>query len=666
MPIFKLCKSDGHERNKFYVPISPDCAIPGRSFDLSASSQGSAIEAAVDAILTSSSELYTHRDIPIDWKMKGRAQATFNEGLNNLAEDNAQLAITNFNAAIDADNSFWEVYYYRAIAYKDLENYNEAKKDLRLLVDDNKEKYYSQIELGKIALIQHDLDESDRYLNRAIKATDKNAYALYLKGNNQMLHSMEKAAMNSYRESFEKDPTMYDAMVRLAMLSSKKDLNNVFPYLNEVLSRDSLNANALLLRGLARTIENKTLAIRDFNNLLIKNPNLLIGRYLRGIVYCDLNDFDRAFIDFQRLVESNPSDDNAYTGKQSWVDKKIDIQNLGAYTVSRVYGLPDADGTALKKAYCLLVSGRAEECVKVVDELSISETEPLCVYFKAIAMEHTSQHRKAFEYYNKALLLDKDIADAYKKRGIYYQEMKMWDKSIADFTTLLKYRPKTLIALSARGVSYLKSNRYPLAFADFNEYLKIDSTSLEVLSYRGLAYVRMNNILLGSVDYANSRKSDAIDGVKLSQSVDSLIAAGGDTLMVMRSLNAITQKAPWLTDIYAQKIKILINMGKWEQVNSEIDNAVKNRNINAKTSYSYLLTVKGMMRSRAKKYDEAIEILSEAIDVDKKNALAFLERGKLHAHAGKSGKAISDLNKAMSLGRTDAGEVLASVKAGQE
>lgn len=626
--------------------------------------QSSAIESAIESILSSSSELYTHRDIPIDWKMKGHAQATFNEGLNNLAEDNAQLAITNFNAAIAEDGNFWEVYYYRGIAYKELENYGEAKKDFKLLVESNKEKYYSQIELGKIAMIQHDLDESDRYFNKAIKATDKNAYALYMKANNQMLHSAEKAAMNTYRECFSKDPTMYDAMVRLALLSSKKELNNVFPYLDEVLRRDSLNANALLLRGLARTISNKELAIRDFNNLLIKNPNLLIGRYLRGIVYCDLNDFDRAFIDFQRLVESNPSDDNAYTGKQTWVDKKIDIQNLGAYTVSRVYGLPDADGTALKKAYCLLVSGRAGECVKVVDALSIADTEPLCVYFKAVAMEHTAQHKKAFEFYNKALLLDKDIADAYKKRGIYYQELKMWDKSIADFSTLLVYRPKTLIALSARGVSYLKSDRYALAFADFDAYLKIDSTNREVLAYRGLVHVRQNNILLGSIDYVNSDRSDAVDASKLSQTVDSLIAAGGDTLHVMRSLNAITKKAPWLTDVYAQKIKLLINMGKWEQVNSEIDNAVKNRNINAKASYSYLLTVKGITRSRAKKYDEAIEILSEAIDIDKRNALAFLERGKLHAHAGKSSKAISDLNKAMSLGRKDAGDVLASVKAG--
>ncbi|MEJ1237353.1 tetratricopeptide repeat protein [Chryseolinea sp. T2] len=630
-----------------------------------ATSQNSPVSTAVDAILSSSNELYTHHDITIDWKMKGRAQATFNEGLNDLAEENEQRAITNFNSAIEEDGGFWEVYYYRGIANKNLENFDEAKKDFKLLIDGNKEKYFSQIELGKIAVIQHDLDESDRYYNKAIKATNNNAYALYLKANNYMLRGMDKAAMNSYRECIGKDSTMYDALVRLAMLSSKKNLNNVFPYLNKVLRRDSLNANALLLRGLARTIDNKELAIRDFSNLLIRNPNMLVGRYLRGIVYCDLDDFDRAFTDFQRLVESTASDDNEYTGRQTWTDKKIDIQNLGAYTVSRIYGLPDEQGTALKKAYCLLVSGRAEECVNVIDALSIADSEPLCVYFKAIAMEHTSKHGKAFEYYNRALQLDKDIVDAYKKRGIYYQEMKMWDKSVADFTTVLKYRPKMLIALSARGVSYLKGDHFAEAFSDFDQYLKIDSTNLEVMAYRGLMYVRLNDVLLGSVDYVNADRSDAIDAVKLSQYVDSVLVAGGDTLKVIRSLNTITKKAPWITDVYAHKIKLLINMGKWDQVSSEIDHAVTNRNVNAKASYSYLLTVKGITRSRAKKYDEAIEILSEAIDVDKKNALAFLERGKLHAHAGKSGKAISDLNKAMSLGRKDAGEVLASVKAGQ-
>ena len=630
----------------------------------SASSQTSAVETAIEAILSSSSELYTHRDIPIDWKMKGRAQATFNEGLNNLAEDNPQLAITNFNLAIEDDNSFWEVYYYRGIAHKQLENYQEAKKDFKLLIEGNKEKYYSQIELGKIAVIQHDLEESDRHYSRAIRARDDNAYAHYMKANNFMLKHMDKAAINGYKEAISKDSSMYDAYVRLALLSSRKDLNNVFPYLNQVIRRDSLNANALLLRGLARAVDDKKAAIRDFNNLLIRNPNLLVGRYLRGIVYCDLNDFDRAFTDFQRLIEANPSDDNEYTGKQSKIDKRIDIQNLGAYTVSRVYGLPDADGTALKKAYCLLISGKAEECVSVVDALSIADTEPLCLYFKAVAMEHTSKHSKAFDYYNKALQLDKDIVDAYKKRGIYYQELKQWDKSIADFTTVLKYQPKTLIAISARGVCYLKKERYEQAFADFDQYLKIDSTNLEVLTYRGLSYIGQHNFLLGYVDYVNANRSDAVDAIKLTQYADSVLASSRDTLNVMKSLNAITNKAPWISDIYAYKIKLLINMGKWDQVSSEIDHAVTNRNVNARTSYSYLLTIKGITRGRARKYDEAIEILSEAIDVDKRNALAFLERGKLHAHAGKSGKAIADLNKAMSLGRKDAGEVLASVKAG--
>lgn len=630
---------------------------------ISAHSQSSPIEIAVDAILTSSSELHTHRDIAIEWKMKGRAQAAFNDGLDNLLKDNPQLALSNFNAAIVEDNGFWEVYYYRGIAHKQLENFNDAKKDFKFLVEGNKERYYAQIELGKIALIQHDIDESDRWFNKAIKATDNNAYAHYLKANNQLTRGMDRAAANGYRDCIHKDSAFYDAWVRLAMITGKKKMSDAYPHLNQVLRRDSLNAHALLLRGLVRMSDNNTMALRDFNNLLVKDPNLLIGRYLRGIVHCELNDFDRAFSDFQRVVEATATDDNAYAGKQTWVDKRIDIQNLGTYTVSRVYGLPDKDGTALKKAYCLLVSGRAEECVKVVDALRIAETEPLCVYFKAIAMEHTGQHSKAFEFYNKALTLDKDIIDAYKKRGIYYQEMQMWDKSIADFNTVLTYQPKTLIAIRARGVSYYKSDRMAQALSNFDQYLKLDSTSEEVLSFRGMTHMRRNEVVPGTIDLVNAGRADAVDIKKLSHAVDSILFHGGDTLSVVSSLETITRKAPRLTDAYAQKLRLLVALRKWEQISGEIDRALLNRDATARASYSYLLTVKGMTRSRAKNYDEAIATLSEAIDVDKSNALAYLERGKLHAHTGKSGKAISDLNKAMSLGRKDAGPLLASVRA---
>lgn len=623
------------------------------------------VEVAFDAILSSSSELDEYRDIPINWKMKGRAQAAFNEGLDHLTKDDAQLALGYFNEAIAEDNSFWEVYYYRGVAYRKLEKFNDAKRDFRLLIESGKERYYSQIEMGKVALLQRDIDEADHCFNKAIRASDDNAYAHYMKGNNHMLRGLDKPAINEYRDCLRRDSTMYNALVRIAMITSSKRLADTFPYLDKVLRHDSLHVNALLLRGLARISDNQELAIRDFNNLLIKNPHLLIGRYLRGIMYSERNDFDRAFTDFLRLVEVTATDDNSYSGTQTWNDKKIDIQNLGVYTVSRVYGLPDADGTALKKAYCLLISGRAQECVKVVDALAIAGTEPLCVYFKAIAMEHTGQHSKAFELYSKALTLDKDIIDAYKKRGIYYQELKMWEKSIADFTMVLKYQPKTLIALKQRGVSFIEVKRIAEAVADFNTYLAIDSTNQEVRAFRGVAYLRQHDVLAANVDFALANRLDVIDSRELLLAVDSILAHGGDSLKVIASLNVITKHAPAFTDIFAHKFRLLIAMDKWDQVEHEIESAVANRSTSKKTAYSYLLTVKGMIKNRAKSYDEAVEILSDAIEIDKTNALAFLERGKLHARAGKSGKAIADLNKAMNLGRKDAGAVLASVKAGQ-
>lgn len=630
-------------------------AIPARG-------QGTLGDAVFDVILTSSSELYTYRDIPIDWTMTGRAQALFNEGINNLVEDNPSVALSNFNAAIDEDRSFWEVYYYRGIAHRQLGNVDDARKDFRLLIDGNKERYYSNIELGKMALLANDFEESDRAYSKAIKATAMNAYAHYLKANNHFWRGQDRAAVNGYRECLRQDSSMMDARVRLAMLHSKKNSSDALPYLNAVLRQDSLHANALLFRGLVNLKSNRAIALRDLNNLLRTDPDVTIGRYLRGIIYSDQEDFDRAFADFHRLVEAMASDENEYRAEQTWLDKKIDIQNLGAYAVSRVYGYPDAEGTALKKAYCLLVSGKLEECIRIIDGLKIADTEPLCLYIKAVSMEHSQKHSQALDLYTRVLALDPDIVDAHKKRGIYYQELEKWDESIADFTTVLRLRPRTLIAIRARGVSYLNSERVAQAWADFDAYLKLDSTSNEVLAYRGVASVRQNDQLRGAADLARAGHVNAIDEPALCHAVDSVVSRG-DTLNVIAALHGITRYAPGLTEVYIQKIKLLIAVGKWDHIDSEIDYAVQRCDADASpASYSYLLTVKAITRSRAKQYDEALSILSKAIDADKTNALAFLERGKLHAHTGKSAKAISDLNKAASLGRTDATVLLARVK----
>jgi len=97
----------------------------------------------------------------------------------------------------------------------------------------------------------------------------------------------------------------------------------------------------------------------------------------------------------------------------------------------------------------------------------------------------------------------------------------------------------------------------------------------------------------------------------------------------------------------------------WNSIEREVDTAIKNSRMDASPlDHSYLLTIKGMASGKGKKYDEALDRLSEAIKYDKQNSLAFLERGRILLATGKNNKAITDLKRASSLGHKEAEELL--------
>ena len=210
--------------------------------------------------------------------------------------------------------------------------------------------------------------------------------------------------------------------------------------------------------------------------------------YFRGLMSTELGDYDRAFVDFRKVIKANSTSDNNFEGQQTWMDKKIDLQNAGHYTVTRIYGLHEDDGTKLRQAYCHILIGEYDKSITQITRTSNPKKEPLCMYLLAVSYEHKGEHDKAYQFYNLALQLDNDIADAHKKRAIYEQELKQWDRSIQDLTEVLRLTPDAYVIYKIRGTSYFYLDRFTNAISDYSKYLEHDSTNKEVISYRGVAY----------------------------------------------------------------------------------------------------------------------------------------------------------------------------------
>ncbi len=625
---------------------------------ISARAQSDLVTESILDYFSSTNRLQEYENITVEWKMDGPTQVQFNEGLNNLFENNPSLAEVNFSSVIGKDSLLWQAYYYRGICYKQLDKRKKARSDLKRAMQQHGPFFEGFVEMGKVEQLERNDAEAQKNFNKAARLAPSRAVIYYLQANLELDMAQRKEALKDYANCLQKDSLFSDAHIHLGLIKVATDHKSetALPHLDKVLQYDSLNRHALMFRSMISADKRQNLA--DLNTAVRVDPANITVRYLRGLVFTQQGNYDRAFPDFNKVIEGTFASDNNFQGRQTWIDKKIDIQNAGAYTVRRVYGLPEKEAEKIKKAFCLLVLGSDAEALATLEQTKLKNYEPLCLFLRGVASEHMGKHIDALQFYNQALARDNEILDAHKKRGIYEQEMKEWDKSIADFTDVLRLNPETFIAYKWRGVSHYNSGKYEKAIADYTQYLKRDSTDDETIGYRAVAYEQTGQYLESCVDYADSKNRHVLDLTKLDRTLDSLLILK-DTAKAYYYANRITRNVRYFTEGYVIKFRVMMKKGDWAGIEKEVYVAANNfRQGLKKEDQSYVLTVAGAASSRNKRYEDAIAMFTEAIKVDKENAWALLERGKAWQAMGKKSKASADWKKAMALGHPEAGGLL--------
>jgi len=581
--------------------------------------------------------LWEYEEIPVDWKMKGEIQVDLNEGLNALVEGNYLMAEDNLSKALAKDSTTWQAYYYRAASRKQLRQLEFAEHDLLQVLRLHPKFPEAYMELAKIYHLIGKASASDSSINLAIANSKSKAAAYYVKGDINLILENRWEAVQSYSSCLEIDPNFHDARVKLTMSDflSTYNVTVALQHLGKVLKKDSLQKTALLFRSIVNYDFNKKQSIRDLSSLIRVSPFNFLAYYFRGALYTEVKNFDKAFSDFQFIIKSTAANENYFSGQQTILDKKINLQNAGAYALTRIYGLPDEDSKKLKQAYCYLIIYNFPGSIEVINATS-NPKEPLAVYLKAVANEHMGNHDAAYVLYDEALALDDQIADAYKKRGIYEQELEQWDKSIEDFNAVLKLTTDAFVIYKLRGISKFRLSRYKPAADDFSAYLKYDSTNKEVIGYRGMAYLRNGQMLEAYLDFAVSGNRQALNFSDMSRLVNNLLVKG-DTLRSMNALNKFTIAAPNYTEGYVRKFKVHVARNEWSEIERGLPRAFNYSSaLTAKSDESYLYTLQAMLQAKGGETEASLATFDRAILLDGKNKLASQEKNKLLATLGRA------------------------------
>ena len=95
---------------------------------------------------------------------------------------------------------------------------------------------------------------------------------------------------------------------------------------------------------------------------------------------------------------------------------------------------------------------------------------------------------RRIDYFNKALQLNPNLAEAYEKRAIHYYFQRRYERAIQDYTRVIALWPDRLEAYRIRGMAFLRKGEVDLAIHDFNRALELDPKLVSAYSYRAEAY----------------------------------------------------------------------------------------------------------------------------------------------------------------------------------
>lgn len=602
--------------------------------------------------------MWEYEKIPVSWKGSGEIQVHLNEGLNNLEEGKFDLAFQHFSEIVRNDNQHFQAYYYRGIALKMMVRLPEAASDFEKATSLNKNLAEGWIELGKIRQMQSFYKEAEVCYENAGRASYLRLIdGLFLTGALYMERNNLAVAERKFKECLEKNPDYHNAQINLALIEANQKRNPkvAIPYLERIIQKDSANRYALQLLATVNFQDNPQQSLKNLNTLIRNHPTELTYNYMRGMLYAQQQQFDKAFSDFQKILQATQVDENRFRGQQTPLDKRIDIQYAGYYLLSTMYGFPEEDISKLKKAYCQFLTGQFEEGNNTIRTITDYKKHPLTLFLLGVGHEHSDDHENAWDYYEAALELDNGIQDAHTKVGIYNSNIGNWTDAEKHFSQALRINPELIAVYKLRGVTRYFLKEFPKAISDFSRYLEYDSLDNEALKNRAFAYRMEGKTISGINDYLRVNPAN-FNFVEYQFFIKALLEQN-DTLhaiQYLKKFHDIKSDDEYAAGAY---VELLVQTKRDHEAKEIIAGVIKSGKISYVAVESSLYTSLALIYARESKLKEAEETLTRALKVYD-HARTYRERGLLYLRQNEKGKALQDLKKAAELGYQEAQKML--------
>ena len=358
-----------------------------------------------------------------------------NRGSIYSSKGQIDLAIKDYNKAIELKPNDASLYYNRGLAYNKKGKVDLAIKDFDKAIElslNDADVYNNR---GDAYGTKGEFDKAFTDFRKAIELKPDCASAYYNLGKIYSIKDELDLALQSYDKVIELRPDFANAYNnRGAIYEDKGEVNKAIKDYSKVIELKPAYTDAYNNRG--ATYFNKgevDLAIKDFDKAIELNLDYAEAYNHRGSAYGAKGELDKAFADFRKSIELKPNNASTY------------------YNLGKAYGIMGETDLALQ-SYDKAIEHRSDFANAYNNRGAIYEDK--------------GEVNKAIKDYNKAIKLKPDLASAYNNRGTVYSKRGEINLAIKDYTAAIELQPNLMQAYYNRAEMWLRMGEWEKSRTD--------------------------------------------------------------------------------------------------------------------------------------------------------------------------------------------------------
>ncbi len=262
---------------------------------------------------------YNKAELAISKAIKIVPRAAFynNRGILYQRQNKWELALADYNKAIQINPNYVEAYYNRGILYSKQKRRDLALPDYNKVIEVNPDFAQAYKNRGLIYFEQKKLDIALSDYNKAIQVNSNYADAYYNRGNLYQNQKKWDLALADYNKAIQINPNYVDAYIsRGNLYKEQKKWDLALADYNKGIEINPNLAYTYNNRGAVYQQQKKwDLALADYNKAIQINPNYAEAYYNRGLLYHNQKKWDLALADYNKAIQINPNYPRSYLNR---------------------------------------------------------------------------------------------------------------------------------------------------------------------------------------------------------------------------------------------------------------------------------------------------------------------------------------------------------------